>query len=189
MPVFKRRIDAKIQKAMRSPRTEANITKKADLAVKRAKKMLFDDIDMDPVSIKINSDPETKGLYGFEPTETPVENLKGVINRRTELNRKPRKRVKNKKAEYTYNIKFPAARDIYSEPVLTLPWISKTWVEYVEKGISGVERFVFKRGKGRSEFGVQYRGNINNTVSPLQDNNYIKRIRGYFSENLRRTGL
>jgi len=189
MPVFKRRIDAKIQKAMRGPKTERVLTRKADEVVRRAKDMLDDDIDLDMVSQKIEGDPKTIGYFGFDSGDLPVEELKRVVDARIDLNRRPKKKVKNKKAEYTYNIKFPSSRDIYSESVLNLPWISKTWVEGVEKGLSDVERFAFKPGAGRSEFGVQLRGKVKDPISPLKDDGYIGRIRNYFSENLKRTGL
>jgi hypothetical protein len=187
MPVFTERINAKVQKAANGRRAGEIVDRKANQSIERAKDMLDADVDADPVSRKIEGDPKTIGYFGFEEGELPVEQLKVILDERIKLNQRPRKIGSNQFAvKREYKIKFPSSREIYSESALNLPWISKTWVEGVEQGLSGVERFAFKPGKGRSEFGIQLKGAVKNQITPLQDSDYIARLAKKFSENLKK---
>jgi len=190
MAIFKRRIDAKIQKSLTGQKAKNFMRRKAERQVNIAKSMLDADIDADPVSRKIEGDPKTIGYFGFEGGELPVENLKRVMDSRIGITSnstvRTRKTASARQATYEFKIKFPNSKDIYSESILSLPWISKTWVEGVERGLGGVEKFAFRPGKGRSEFGLQLKGNVQDQITPLMDEGYIQRIRKYFSENLTR---
>lgn len=190
MPVFTKRINAKIKNAANGQRAGEIVDRKANQSIERAKDLFDGDVDTDPVSRKIEGDPKTIGYFGFKPDDLPVEQLKVVLDERIKLNDRPRKIGSNQFAvKREYKIKFPTSREIYGESALNLPWISKTWVEGVEQGLSGVERFAFKPGKGRSEFGIQLKGNVPNQIAPLQDGDYIARLAKKFSENLRKAGL
>ena len=188
MPIFQRRIDAKVQKSLTGQKAKNFMMRKAKNKLSIAKSMLDDDIDSDPVSQKIEGDPKTIGYFGFEEGELPVENLKRAMSNRIGMTSKSTVRTRKGKssrgATYKFKVKFPSSKDIYSEYILSLPWISKTWVEGVERGLSGVEKFAYKPGKGRSEFGFQLKGNVKDPITPIQDDGYIARIRKYFSENL-----
>ena len=189
MPIFKRRIDAKIQKGLAGQKAKNFMRRKAERRVNSAKEKLDQDIDSDFVSKRIEGDPETIGYFGFEAGDLPVEELKRVMDNRIGMGSnssvRTRKTASARQATYTFQVKFPSSKDIYSEFILNLPWISKTWVEAVERGLGNLEkRFVFRPGKGRSQFGVQLKGYVQNPITPLKDEGYIERIRRYFSENL-----
>jgi hypothetical protein len=189
MPVFRRRIEDKIQNAVAGRKTKGKLSRVAEQLNKEAKFMLDEDIDNDPVSRKIDGDPKTIGYFGFEAGDMPVEKLKQVLWEEIKLNPNPKVRKEKGKNAFTFNIKFPQRREVFSKSVLNLPWISKTWVEGVEEGLSGVERFAFMPSRGRSEFGLQLKGEVPNKITPLQDRDYINRIRKNFSENLSKAGL
>jgi len=193
MPVFTRRINEKIDRAARSKRVQSLVTSKADQAVETAKRLLADDIDNDPSSRKIDSDPETIGFFGFEPDDQPIEDLKYVIDERIDLNRRPKKENSGKGVAYKYSIKYPSEGEIYSEGSLNLPWISQTWVEKLQRGIGNMEQFLFFPAKGRSEFGIQGKpaksGSSLNSKVETPDPDYLNRIRKNFSEDLTKAGL
>lgn len=187
MPVFTQRINKKLTKVMNSKTVDRAVLRKANSEVRRAKVMLDSDIDADPVSRAIDSDPQTIGYFGFEEGDLPVEALKISLDEKISVDQRVGRIGSNQfQAKRKVKVKFPSSREIYSDPVLKLPWISKSWVEGVEKGLSGVERFAFKPGKGRSEFGIQLKGKVKDPISPLQDSDYIARIRKYFRENIRK---
>lgn len=193
MPVFSRRINAKVDKAARNKRVHSLVTRKAGLAVEGAKELLAADIDNDPSSQKIENDPETIGFFGFEPDDQPVDELKNVIDNKISLNRRPRTEKSGKGVAYKYKIKYPSANEIYAENALNLPWISQTWVEKLQRGIGNMEQFLFFPAKGRSDFGIQGKpsksGKSASNKVETPDPDYLNRIRKNFSDDLTQAGL
>ena len=190
MPVFKRRVDAKIAQAAKGRRVQTIVTKEAQRKVELAKASLMSDIDNDPSSIMIETDPEVIGYFGFDTDDQPVDNLKFVIENRIGLNPRPKREKSSDGISYKYNIKYPSRREVYSEGALNLPWISQTWVQKLEEGIGNIEQFLFFAGRGRSEFGIQGRPSkkgkkLNDRAEP-RDAGYLDRIRNDFAKNLRR---
>lgn len=93
------------------------------------------------------------GFMGFQSGSQPVQalisfldaNLKYTISRRVRGSTK-------------LTIVIPDYADMRSDKTLSLPWDSLAWPEAIEKGISGLGYYLFKRGgNSRSGDGVQLR--------------------------------
>ena len=110
MPIFQRRIDAKVQKSLTGQKAKNFMMRKAKNKLSIAKSMLDDDIDSDPVSQKIEGDPKTIGYFGFEEGELPVENLKRAMSNRIGMTSKSTVRTRTGKssrgATYKFKVKF-----------------------------------------------------------------------------------
>lgn len=188
MPVYRRRVNKKILAATQSPKTKAFVTRKADELVDDAKFRFLSKIEQDPSSVRVSSDDYVQGYFGFYDGDQPVSDLQAVFMSEIRLNKNPRVKKKKNSSEYTFNIKYPSVREIYSESSLSLPWISKTWVEALQRGLNNIEHFLLKPRKGRSGKGVQIQSELNNRSEPT-DSEYLRRLRKEFSESLRESGL
>ena len=184
MAIFKTRIDQKITKALSGKRARERATRKVTQNFNRAKEQFISDVDSDSASMKVESDPKTIGYFGFNPDEDPVGNLQNSFEEKITLNKRAVRKKMGKVVSFKFNIKYPNRTEIYSDPDLSLPWTSKTWVQALQEGLGGIERFIFKPGAGRSEFGYQAKNNINSEKEP-RDSSYLDRLRNAFAERLR----
>ena len=162
------------------------MNEEARMRVEEAKDRLARDIDQDPSSQKVEYDPKVIGLFGFESSYSPVDNLRASIDSKIDVTTRPKKEKSSNGVAYKYRIKYPQKNQIYGDNNLNVPWVSKSWVELLERGISNVEKFFFSPSQGRSEFGVQGKGDSLKPVSDPTDPDYLDRIRGGFAENLRK---
>jgi hypothetical protein len=184
MAIFKAQINRKITKAMDGRKARSSAIKKMSTEFRRAKKQFIADIDSDPSSAMVESDDETRGYFGFNPSENPVQNLKQSFNENIELNTRPTTKRYKDSAVYKFNIKYPSKGEIYNDGGLSLPWTSKTWVQALQEGLGNIERFLFKPGAGRSKLGYQTKRSINREPE-IRDSSYLERLRGLFAEKLR----
>lgn len=184
MAIFKTRIDQKITKALSGKKARDRAIRKVTRDFNEAKQKFISDVDRDSASIKVESDPKTIGYFGFGTDEAPVENLKNSFEEKINLNKSPTRRRSGKVVSFKFNIQYPSRIEIYSDPGLSLPWTSKTWVQALQEGLGSIEKFIFKPGAGRSEFGYQAKNNINSQSEPT-DSSYLDRLRKSFSERLR----
>jgi len=184
MPIFKARIDQKITKALGGKKARDRAIRRVTRDFNEAKQQFISDVDSDSASIKVESDPKTIGYFGFSTDEAPVENLKSSFEEKINLNKSPVKRKTGKIVSFKFNIQYPSRVEIYSDPNLSLSWTSKTWVQALQEGLGNIEKFIFKPGAGRSEFGYQAKNNINSQNEP-KDSSYLDRLRRSFAERLR----
>lgn len=184
MPIFKARIDKKITKAMTGRKARDRAIKKVTRDFNEAKQSFISDVDSDFASIKVESDPKTIGYFGFDADESPVENLKDTLEEKITLNKRPERKKIGKISSFKFNIKYPSKVEVYNSPNLSLSWTSKSWVQALQEGLGNIERFIFKPGAGRSEFGYQSKGGVNNQKEN-NDASYLDRLRRAFAERLR----
>jgi hypothetical protein len=184
MAIFKARIDQKITKALTSKKARERATRRVTRDFNRAKQQFISDVSSDKSSVQVESDPKTIGYFGFNTDEDPVGNLQNSFEEKITLNTRGVRKTAGKIASFKFNIKYPTRTEIYSDPDLSLPWTSKTWVQALQEGLGSIERFIFKPGAGRSEFGYQAKNSIN-TGSEPRDSSYLDRLRNAFAERLR----
>lgn len=184
MAIFKAKIDQKITKALSGKKARERATKRVTQDFNRAKEQFISDVSDDKSSRQVESDPRTIGYFGFNTDEDPVGNLQNSFEEKINLNKRGVRKKMGKIVSFKFNIKYPNRTEIYSDPDLSLPWTPKTWVQALQEGLGSIEKFIFKPGAGRSEFGYQAKNNINAGNEP-RDSSYLDRLRNAFAERLR----
>jgi len=149
-------------------RNSAAVASQADLVIKRRvaglKGVALKEFDRHPVSREIAQGPEGVNVsntlsgegnlfsfIGFSKTSDPLGPVREVLKSNLNLTSRQKKKrgAKGMVSGYSYQLSFPtfAAFDL----VARMPWESgNSWVEGVEKGISGYSNYMyFKFGDGK----------------------------------------
>lgn len=188
MAIFKRRITQKINKAL-AGRPETTLFRRASEVVNSSIDDLAEEIVFDESVARVEGE-YMRGYLGLYPDSSPSDELvhaiisKIYIKRRGDLIRRSKNEV-----TYRYNISYPPKSKIYNEKILMLPWISKTWVEAIERGLGNMENFLFKYDSGRSELGVQINGIVPSAEGEFVDEHLLNRLKGKFSQIMRYKGF
>lgn len=150
------------EKALKTKKIEKQADTIVEKKLAREKKNFLQNFDSHPVTQEIsggnsasNSSNTLGGkgnlftFIGFPQGSNPVENLKKILL--NEFGFKKNKSGKNIK----YSISYPSMDKIRGET--PMPWENgRSWVEGIEKGISGLSYYLFKKSKqSRSGNGIQ----------------------------------
>tara|TARA_B100000212_G_scaffold136765_1_gene102990 strand:- start:10722 stop:11303 length:582 start_codon:yes stop_codon:yes gene_type:complete len=156
-----------------------------------AKKKLFMDYDMHPVTRDLNNESNsglvTKGtlfgFLGFESTDSPAESLRQFLERSINI-RFTNNDKRNGRRKYIVNI--PTKDDIYD--ATPLPWASgRSWVKAIEQGISGMGNYIdIESPSSRSGEGFQAK---HSSGGVFRNTSYISTIINDFKKRLLSYGL
>lgn len=120
-------------------------------------------------------------FIGFNSGSNPTEIVKKLIKKIRLIN-KSYKRSKSDGSVLSFNVSIPSVSEF--EKNTPMPWASgRSWLIGIERGISGLGFFVFKKGFGRSEGGIESENKIRqNKYTPVSYftrmyNNFIKKIK------------
>ncbi len=105
-------------------------------------------------------------FIGFESGDDPIGELLSLIRNSFRIN----KTSKLIKGQYKFKVTFPSEAQIKNEnPFPNGVFGNRSWITGIEKGISSVIHYIRKEGFGRSEGGVQVKGEIAKTFRPKRD--------------------
>lgn len=136
-----------------------------------AKETLLSKVASHPVSLELNSEGLMFGFFGFLAGDDPVSDLISFLDSFISINYIGSNNLKSRVI-----VTLPAKQDLRDQG-LSLTWEpGKSWVEAVETGIDNYARFLPIENQGRSEVGIQAKGDVGK---------YIYRPRPYLSEILR----
>ena len=136
--------------------------------VEKAKENFLQNLDNHPISQELKGKSEAKNIsntlggkgnlftfIGFEKGSDPVDQLKSIILSQFGFERNK----STKKIEY--KISHPTLEKVREKT--PMPWENgRSWVEGIEKGISGLSYYLFKKSKkSRSGSGLQAEKEIN----------------------------
>jgi hypothetical protein len=120
-------------------------------------------------------------FIGFESGSNPTEIVKKLIKKIRLINRSYKKN-KSDGSLISFNVVVPSISEF--EKSTPIPWASgRSWLIGIERGISGLGFFVFKKGIGRSGGGAESENKIREgRYSPVSYftkmyNNFIKKIK------------
>ena len=118
---------------------------------------LLQQFDSHPVTQEINAGPGsanrsgTLGGYGnlftfigFERGSDPISPIRSLLARSIKI-----VTLRKKRNELALVLKFTVPTEEEIEAVSPLPWASSSWVTAVEKGMSGLGRYLYSRNSGR----------------------------------------
>jgi len=178
------------KKVLSSPEVKDLFLSEANKKVNEEKNKLIQNFNSHPVTQEIEAGPlaknssNTLGGYGnlfsfvgFESGSTPTEPVKDLLNK-IEV-----KNIKQVDKGYDITVAYPSQSEI--KAVSPLPFEGgKSWVEGIEKGISGFTQYVYKKFlSGRSKQGVQAGSNVRG--DSFQKTKYLFSMLKTFSKNIR----
>ena len=138
--------------------------------IEKARENFLQNLDNHPVSQELKGKSSAKNVsntlggngnlftfIGFEKSSDPIDDLKSIILSQFGF----KKNKDTKKIEY--KIFHPTLEKVRERT--PMPWENgKSWVEGIEKGISGLSYYLFKRSKrSRSGNGLQAKKEVNPT--------------------------
>lgn len=136
--------------------------------IEKAKENFLENFDNHPVSQELKGKSSSKNIsntlggngnlftfIGFEKGSDPIEELRAIII--NQFNFKRNKSAKN----IEYKISYPTIEKVREKT--PMPWENgRSWVEGIEKGISGLSYYLFKKSqRSRSGNGLQTKNEIN----------------------------
>lgn len=144
-------------------RAEFMLEKKVDICYQD----FLDNVENHPVSEEIKSGPVggsnfiSKGnlfsFIGFESDEEPINTLIKLL----EYQKSKIKYVRKSKEKMLFSVAVPDKEFVFERT--PMPWAKgRSWVEGIERGISGFGFYLNRPGSGRSEGGIQIKSKINN---------------------------
>lgn len=141
------------------------------------KKQLINEFNNHPVTKEIEAGPDIEGnpsetlggsrgnlfsFIGFDRNKKPVQEIRDLLEKDIKLRNTSLGAVyKKDKIIYKFPIEVPSTPEI--ENASELPWEKgQSWVTGIEKGISGLGNYIFKRffSAGRSKTGLQMKGGV-----------------------------
>jgi hypothetical protein len=125
--------------------------------VESEKAILTQNILAHPASIEISTNPSTSefllgadgslfSFIGFPAGSDPVSELLSVANSSVFLkSTSPRIRKKEGIVQFLFQVRVPSVQDLSASPNLKLPFESGlSWVDGIERGISGLGNYMYK---------------------------------------------
>lgn len=181
---------------------KSDLESRARQTIEKTKQQLLNDFDQHIVTQEIKGGPtssnisNTLGGYGnlftfigFESGSDPITPIRSLLAKSIQIKQI---RKKNNQASYIMRFSVPTREDI--EAVAPGPWSTQSWVDAVERGMSGLGRYLYAEDQGRfsssrSGRSVQAKFDIRSTQNS-QAIDYIsgilKKMLGNIENNLRR---
>jgi len=177
-------------KALDSKKAKAAALSKAEKRVEVEKNKLITAFETHPVTIEIQNGPNANNIsgtlsgygnlfsfIGFPSSSDPISPIKNLLQTIKVKN------IKRKKSGFDVTVKYPSQNEIKSESSLPFE-IGKSWVEGIERGISGFTAYIFKTFlSGRSGTGLQSEYTVRSGF--FKKRNYLFSMLSTFNKNIR----
>ena len=165
---------AVMREISKDKKVREQISKKVEQRVQEIKQKLIRDFASHPVTQEINagvSAGNTSNLLGgagnlfsfigFSAGASPVDAVMSLLERNINFKRlKPTlRRVSKRDFKIEAEIEWVTMGELFSSS--PMPWEPGSWLEGIERGISGLGQFMEARSKGRSKGGIQVKGTVN----------------------------
>ena len=124
-------------------------------------------------------------FIGFENGSNPIYPVYEILNEENPLGPKMKYIRGSQEDNLVFDFVFTAPDKEAIFDATPMPWAEGiSWVDRVEKGIPGVNKFISQIGKGRSEGGTQSRNSLKNSAV-FRNTSYISEILKNFIENIK----
>ncbi len=148
------------------------------------KEQLMEDFENHEVTQEIEAGPEPEesdliddkgraNLYsfiGFEGDEgrDELEDIRTILEQDITIKQSPNKGD----AKWQFGIFIPSDDDL--ENVTPMPWgTSRSWLRAIERGISGINHYLYRLESGRSEGGIQVKGDYRHGQARFKPRGYV----------------
>lgn len=162
-----------------------------------AKPQLIGDFQNHPVTVELENGPTSENVsgtlsegnlfsfIGFNAGENPLEKLYDLIFK-VKLKRFPEKKVLNGGIKYSFQVELPKDEDI--KRATPMPdWSNGSWATKIEKGISGLEYYLYGFGSkfrnSRSGTGLQIKNKLRS--GQFKGIKYLSEIFDSFAKKLK----
>jgi len=171
-----------------NPQVAGLARKQGILAVENSKQLFLDEVRNHPVSMEIDDGPSDDNItntlagvdgnlfsfIGFHISDSPIDNLIEVLSSKIFLKggRAGTKRFRNGNVNFRFRVTIPGVKDLDKEGSLAFPdgWRPGSWVDGIERGISGLPSFIFKQQgfkDSRSLVGLQAKTGYKKGAAPF----------------------
>lgn len=178
-----------------SPIIKKKMHSKILVAARKAEQALISAFEGHPVTKEIeagsgaSNTSGTLGGYGnlfsyigFSDSDNPIEVIRSLLKNSIQISILP---SDHKEMIENFVISLPSKAEI--EEATPMPWAQgRSWVEGIEKGISGLGRYIHSRNRsiGRSGSGAQAEGSVRS--SSFRSTAYLSELLKSLNETLRR---
>jgi hypothetical protein len=155
--INKSAIRKKALRGLKSKGAEKKIYRKVNAAFQRKREELMRNFDEHPITQEIKAGPEASNssrtivggygnlftFIGFNTGADPTAEVRAALRYGTRLIRTPRKRGTKRGVLYSYDIVYTNLNDLRG--VSPMPWEPGSWVQKVERGISGLGYYIYHK--------------------------------------------
>lgn len=178
-------------KVLASKKMEAEADKFIKKKLEESKNSFIENFNNHPVTQELEGEESAQNIsntlggkgnlftfIGFQKGSNPIEDLRNLI-----INQFAFKRKKDSKG-IKYTISYPSIERIKKDT--PMPWENgKSWVEGIEKGISGLSYYLFKKSiSSRSGGGLQSRNKI--TSASFKKVKFLSEIIDKFKKDIKK---
>ena len=194
MKINKRGLNAELGKQV-TPIIRKRMHSRILIAAREAEQALLAAFDAHPVTREIEAGPGatntsgTLGGYGnlftfigFNDSDNPIEAIRALLKNSVQVKILP---ADHRKMIQNFVISLPSKAEI--EAAAPMPWAGgRSWVEGIEKGISGLGNYINSRTRdiGRSGSGTQTEDSIRG--ASFRSTPYLSQLLNQLQETLRR---
>ncbi len=163
--------------------------------VDEAKQEMIEAFVDHPVSRELEAGPDAQSslflgrgnlfaFFGFNRGDQPVEEVKRILEQETKV--KSFTKQNNRDGKYTVEARIvvPTYEELKSQT--PLPWTNRSWLESVERGLLGLNNFIFGKFKaGRSKTGLEAKHAVRSEDFTGIGANYVGKILRDFKDSIR----
>jgi hypothetical protein len=148
------------------------IEQRVNTSLNKSRQKLLDDFDSHPITQEIEGGPnasnisQTLGGYGnlfsfmgFEAGSDPISPIRSLLARSIKISS-----LRDVSGKLIFRLKFTVPTKDQLSQISSLPWSTESWIEAVEKGMSGLGQYLYKSEKSinvsRSGPAVQLSGEV-----------------------------
>ena len=160
----------------------------------KQKERLLNDFDFHPVTKEILGGPDAENVsgtllgygnlfsfIGFEDGSNPTFIVRAFLDEMTKISRS--RKTAGNKVGYDYKVRILDLQDFRS--IAPLPWeAGRSWVEGIERGISGLGFYINNSRSGRSGGGIQAKNKIR--AMGFKNIKYMSEMIRNFTKNVRK---
>lgn len=119
---------------------------------KSNKKTLLEEFDLHPITVELEAAENAKpdllpdgnlfSFIGFDQGSQPVTELRELLQNEITLDNSPDIQETRESINYQFSVDIPTAEDVRAATPMP-SWTSGSWVDRIEKGISGLQYYIF----------------------------------------------
>ncbi len=150
-----------------------------------------------PVSRELEAGPDAQSslflgkgnlfaFFGFNRGDDPVGEVKGILEKNTKIKNITRKNNSDGKYTVEARVTVPTYEELKEQTPLS--WTTRSWLESVERGLLGLNNFIFGKFKaGRSKTGLEAKHAVRSEDFSGVGLNYMSTILRNFKDAIRGT--
>ena len=164
------------------------VEQRATTSLNKSRQKMLDDFESHPITQEIEAGPnasnisQTLGGYGnlfsfmgFESGSDPISPIRSLLARSIKISS-----LRAVRGKLVFKLRFTVPTKEQVAQISSLPWSSESWVDAVERGMSGLGKYLYKQDKSmnvsRSGPAVQIKGELSRSGASSVATDYLTGI-------------